>query len=53
MIPKGKIMIAESGIRSRREIEILMAAGIHAFLVGETLMCAEDMAAKLKELMGP
>lgn len=53
LIPKGKVVIAESGIQSRSEIDILMAAGIHAFLVGETLMRAKDMAAKLKELIGP
>ena len=53
LIPEGKIVIAESGIHSRKDVEILMAAGIHAFLIGETLMKADDIAAKMKELMGP
>jgi indole-3-glycerol phosphate synthase len=46
------IVVRESGIKTREDIETLMAAGIHAFLVGETLMRADDMGAKLKELLG-
>ena len=52
LIPKGKIVVAESGIRSRKDVETLMQGGIHAFLVGETLMKADDLAKKLKELLG-
>ena len=52
LVPQGKIVIAESGIQTRKDIEILRQAGIHAFLVGETLMRADDIAEKLKELMG-
>ena len=52
LVPKGKIVIAESGIQSRKDIEILMQSGIHAFLIGETLMKADDIAEKLRELRG-
>jgi indole-3-glycerol phosphate synthase len=52
LIPKGRSVIAESGIRSRKEIEILMGAGIRAFLIGETLMKSNDIGTKLRELMG-
>ena len=51
-IPEDSIVVSESGIRSRADIETLMAAGIHAFLVGETLMQAADRGAKLSELLG-
>jgi indole-3-glycerol phosphate synthase len=52
LIPKGKIVVAESGIQSRKDIEILMQAGIQAFLVGESLMTAGDIGKKLRELTG-
>jgi indole-3-glycerol phosphate synthase len=51
-IPGDKIVVSESGIHTRGDIEILMKAGIHCFLVGETLMRAHDMGAKLGELLG-
>jgi indole-3-glycerol phosphate synthase len=52
MIPKGKIVVAESGISSRKDIELLMGAGVHCFLIGEALMRAKDIGKKLKELLG-
>jgi indole-3-glycerol phosphate synthase len=52
LIPKGRIVVGESGIHSRADIMVLMEAGIRAFLVGETLMRANDMAAKFGELLG-
>lgn len=52
LIPKGKIVVAESGIQSRQDIQILMQAGIQAFLVGEILMAAGDIGKKLRELKG-
>jgi len=50
-IPKDKIVISESGIHTRGDIEILMKAGIHSFLIGEALMRAPDMGAKLREFL--
>jgi indole-3-glycerol phosphate synthase len=52
LIPKGKTVVAESGIQSRSDVEILMEGGIHAFLVGESLMRADDVGKKLRELTG-
>ena len=52
LVPRGRIAIAESGIQSRNDIEILLEAGIHAFLIGEALMKADDIAEKLRELRG-
>lgn len=51
-IPQDRIVVSESGIRTRADIETLTAAGIHAFLIGETLMQAEDRGGKLRELLG-
>ncbi|MBN2515651.1 MAG: indole-3-glycerol phosphate synthase TrpC [Deltaproteobacteria bacterium] len=51
-IPENTVVVSESGIRTRDDIEILMKEGVHAFLVGEALMKAEDVGAKLEELLG-
>jgi len=52
LLPKGMTVISESGIRSRGDIERLRTAGVHGFLVGETLMAARDIAGKIRELLG-
>lgn len=51
-IPKDRIAVAESAIRTADDIRRLRAAGAQAFLIGETLMRAEHPGEKLKELMG-
>lgn len=51
-IPEGKAVISESGIETREDVERLMSKGVHVFLVGETLMRAPDVGAKLRELLG-
>lgn len=49
-LPPGAMRVAESGIRSRAEVERLAAGGFDAFLVGESLLLAEDPGALLAEL---
>ncbi len=51
-IPAGKIIISESGIHKRDDVVRLAEAGVHAMLVGESLIRAEDMGAKVRELLG-
>jgi indole-3-glycerol phosphate synthase len=51
-LPLGCLLVSESGIRTRADVQRLAAAGIHAVLIGETLMRAEDIGAKVRELMG-
>jgi len=51
-IPKGVTVVSESGISNRGDIERLMDAGIHAFLIGESLMREKDIGKKLRELLG-
>jgi indole-3-glycerol phosphate synthase len=51
-IPKAVTVVSESGINSRGDIERLTGAGIHAFLVGESLMREKDIGKKLRELLG-
>jgi indole-3-glycerol phosphate synthase len=52
MLPPDRLLVAESGINSRADIERLTADGARAFLVGESLMREADMGAKLRELGG-
>jgi indole-3-glycerol phosphate synthase len=51
-IAPDKIFISESGIKTPEDIASLEACGFRAFLVGETLMRAEDPAATLRALAG-
>lgn len=51
-IPGGILTVSESGIGSHEDIQTLTAAGINAFLVGEALMKATDIATVLTELVG-
>ncbi len=46
------LAVAESGIRSRADIDALQAAGYKAFLVGERLMTAADPGEALRNLVG-
>ncbi len=50
--PAGTLTISESGIHSREDVELLAATGVDAILVGEALMRADDMEAKVSELAG-
>ena len=52
LIPDNCLVVSESGIHSRQDIERLQRAGAGAFLVGESLMREADFAAKLAELLG-
>ena len=49
---KGKVLICESGINGRNEIEEFEALGVDAFLIGESLMTSQNIPEKLKELLG-
>jgi indole-3-glycerol phosphate synthase len=51
-VPEGATIVSESGIRTRQDVELLERSGVHAALIGETLMAAEDVGRKLRELLG-
>ena len=52
LIPREKIVISESGIFTRADVERAHRAGAQAVLVGEALMRAADVGAKTRELAG-
>lgn len=49
---KTTLLVAESGIHSRADVEQLQQGGADAILVGESLMKEGDIAAKVRELLG-
>lgn len=51
-VPDGKVLVSESGIKTRGDIERLAPSGVDAFLVGTTLAASMDAGAKLRELRG-
>ncbi|MBQ18985.1 MAG: indole-3-glycerol phosphate synthase [Planctomycetaceae bacterium] len=52
MVPERTTLVAESGVRTRADVQRLAAGGVKAILVGETLMRAECVAEKTCELVG-
>ena len=51
-VPKTRTVIAESGIASPADLVRLGKVGVHAFLVGESLMRAPDVAGATRALLG-
>jgi indole-3-glycerol phosphate synthase len=49
-VPPGRLAVSESGLASAADVAAVVEAGAHAVLVGETLLRAEDVAAKVREL---
>jgi indole-3-glycerol phosphate synthase len=52
-IPAGKVVVSESGIHSRHQIDELEQVGVDAVLIGEALMRADDPEAAVRELTRP
>jgi len=51
LIPPDRIVVSESGIKERTDIEKLKRLGVDSVLIGESLMSAPDIAARMKELL--
>jgi indole-3-glycerol phosphate synthase len=51
-IPGEVLVVGESGIRRREDVVHLQEHGVHAILVGEWLMRADDIGARVRELLG-
>ncbi len=51
-VPEDKIIVSESGIRTRNDVEELYKYGIHAILVGEILMRSNDIKSEIQKLIG-
>ena len=49
-IPHDRAVVSESGIKTSEDMKYLRSLGVDAVLIGETLMRAESIAAKINEL---
>jgi len=53
LVPDGHLVVSESGVRTRKDIEKLAALGIDGVLIGESLLGEADVEMAVRELMGP
>lgn len=51
-IPEGKVVVSESGIERREDVELFEKTAVDALLVGTTLMKSEDIGGRIEELFG-
>ncbi len=51
LVPQGREIVGESGIASRADIQRLRACGVSRFLIGESLMRQQDVAAATRRLL--
>ena len=49
-VPSDRLLVTESGIQARADVQRMREAGVHAFLVGEAFMRAPDPGEALAEL---
>jgi indole-3-glycerol phosphate synthase len=49
-IPDDRLVITESGIHTRDDVELMLANDVYAFLVGEAFMRVEKSGQKMREL---
>ena len=50
-IPESKVRISESGIKTYEDVMFMKSLGVNAVLIGEAFMEADDIAAKMREIM--
>ncbi len=51
LISQDRVVVSESGVFTRADVERLADCGVHAVLVGEALVTAPDVRAKMRELL--
>ena len=52
LVPENILFVAESGIQTAKDVEVLRQAHVNGVLIGETLMRAPDKKAMLDQLRG-
>ena len=51
-IPKDRLLVGESGIRTHQDVQVLGAGGVKGILVGESLMRQRDIGLATRKLLG-
>jgi indole-3-glycerol phosphate synthase len=49
-VPAGRLIITESGIHTKEDVQLMLENGIYTFLIGEAFMRAEHPGQKMHEL---
>ena len=49
-VPKQVLLVTESGIHTRVDVDLMREHAVHAFLVGEAFMRADNPGAELQKL---
>ena len=52
-VPRDRLVVTESGILNRADVELMEISGVYSFLVGEVFMRAEQPGAELQRLFFP
>ena len=52
ILPEKKIVVSESGIKTRKDVSYLKSLGVNAVLIGEVFMGSDDIGKKVRELIG-
>lgn len=52
LVPGGRVLVSESGIQTREDVQRLDDGGVDAILVGEALVTSRDIEATIRELLG-
>ena len=52
MLPQGYLIVGESGLRTKADLDLLASHGVTTFLVGESLMAQADVTAATRSLLG-
>jgi indole-3-glycerol phosphate synthase len=50
LLPRDAVVVGESGVHTKDDVQRLYTAGVNAILVGEAFMTAPDALAKMREL---
>jgi len=53
IIPTDRVIVSESGISSKADVEFLQKCGVNAMLVGESLMKSDDIGLRVRQLTLP
>jgi len=49
-VPADRLIITESGIHSKEDVQLMLENGVYTFLIGEAFMRAEHPGQKMREL---
>jgi len=52
LVPRDRVIVGESGLRSHGDLQRLAEAGVRAFLIGESLLRSPDVAAATRTILG-